>query len=158
MNPQDPLAALHPLREPDPISWWPPAPGWWVLGILLLVGLIVLTLWLRRRYHSNDYRRAALVRLDALHAAFNSDKDSARFAADTNTLLKSVALKAFPSTDVAPTHGENWLEFLNVSNTNAPTFPPALGTEIYTAQASNIDADALYTAARHWITHHRGSQ
>ncbi|NQY04093.1 MAG: DUF4381 family protein [Halieaceae bacterium] len=51
MNPQsDPLAALHPLREPAAIALWPPAPGWWLLALLLMVLLIAAALWLRRRY------------------------------------------------------------------------------------------------------------
>ncbi|HCH75615.1 MAG TPA: DUF4381 domain-containing protein, partial [Pseudomonas sp.] len=52
MNPLDQLA---PLISPDPISWWPPAPGWWLLGLVLLMALGLL--WrlrhrlLRRKPH-----------------------------------------------------------------------------------------------------------
>ena len=28
----DPLAGLRPLHRPLPVSWWPPAPGWWLLA------------------------------------------------------------------------------------------------------------------------------
>ena len=42
MNPQDPLAALHPLRTPEPIGWWPLAPGWWVLLMFVpLVNIVI---------------------------------------------------------------------------------------------------------------------
>ena len=66
MNPQDPLAALHPLREPLPIGWWPPAPGWWLLAGLALAALLLLAWHALRRYRANAYRRQALFRLTEL--------------------------------------------------------------------------------------------
>ena len=62
MNPQDPLAALHPLREPVAIGWWPPAPGWWLLAGLVLAALLALAWYALRRYRANAYRRQALAR------------------------------------------------------------------------------------------------
>ena len=34
----DPLALLRGYHMPDPIDWWPPAPGWWLL-LILTIGL-----------------------------------------------------------------------------------------------------------------------
>ena len=87
MNPQDPLAALHPLREPELVSWWPPAPGWWVLGALLLLGLAILTWFALRRYQRNAYRRQALARLEALQSEYRSAGDLGSYAAGINALL-----------------------------------------------------------------------
>ncbi|MGL4564148.1 MAG: DUF4381 family protein, partial [Halioglobus sp.] len=91
MNPQDPLAQLHPLREPLPIGWWPPAPGWWLLAVLLLVLLVALAWYLLRRYRARTYRRVALAQLARLHAAYRQNGDALQFIAQTNALLKSVA-------------------------------------------------------------------
>jgi hypothetical protein len=65
----DPLAQLKPLIEPAAISWWPPAPGWWVLGalLLLLIVLLVFYAWRRWRFHRNTaYQREALYLIQQL--------------------------------------------------------------------------------------------
>ncbi len=66
MNPQDPLSELRDIYLPDPISWWPPAPGWWVLMVLVVATLFFGTRWLLRWHAQNCYRKEALRHLDQL--------------------------------------------------------------------------------------------
>src|SRR5690606_40218712 len=46
-----PLDALAPLIAPSPVSWWPPAPGWWFLAAGLLGCLLLWRIkpWRRQR-------------------------------------------------------------------------------------------------------------
>lgn len=155
MNPQDPLAALHPLREPPPVGWWPPAPGWWLLGALALVLLLVLARLLWRRYRANAYRRRALAELERLHRQQQSQPDP-RYPAQLNALLKSVALVAYPQREVAAASGPEWLAFLNQSLGNDQQFPPDYDTAAYRAAPSAVDSQQLHKAARAWIMQHRG--
>src|SRR3990167_10562255 len=43
-----PLDQLEPLIAPAPIDWWPPAPGWWLLAVLVPLLLWGLTRLLQR--------------------------------------------------------------------------------------------------------------
>ena len=45
------LDQLQPLISPPPIEFWPPAPGWWLL--LLLLPLIGFGLWKARHFLAN---------------------------------------------------------------------------------------------------------
>ena len=57
---------LRDLHLPEVVSWWPLAPGWWVLIALAAVALIyLLRLYLRTRARGAA-RRHAMRQLDVL--------------------------------------------------------------------------------------------
>lgn len=109
----DPLAGLRGYHLPEPISWWPPAPGWWLLALLALVLAAAAIHWLARRYRRNAVARAARSELAALGASFERDGDGAAFARGLSRLLRRLALTRFPRGGVAGLTGEDWLAFLD---------------------------------------------
>jgi Domain of unknown function (DUF4381) len=158
LNPSDPLAALHPLRSPELIGWWPLAPGWWVLLTLAVLALLALGIFIYRRYKANAYRRQALLQLQALHSQWQADADASRYLAALNALLKSVALRAFPEGDCASRSGQSWVDFLN------QTLPAKAGCQgfgedyagaAYNPSVPELDFDAIYRTSEHWIRQHR---
>ncbi len=160
MNPQDPLAALNPLREPAAIGWWPLAPGWWVLIALAVLAIIVGCYYLVKHYRANVYRRLALQQLQTIHTrldqANGGDKHSA--ISNTNALLKSVALQVFPRHDIASLSGEAWLGFLNSTRRSESTdteFTAGFANAAYRAQVPELETGQLFRAAKNWILKHR---
>jgi len=151
VNPQDPLASLHPLREPPPIGWWPPAPGWWLLALLVVVGLLVIMWWSWRRYRAGAYRRQALAQLENLRTRYQRESDSSAYLAQANALLKSVALVVHPRRDVAAVSGADWLAFLNNGLTGEEQFPDYFVTGAYRRVGPQIDIEQLHRAAAKWI-------
>ena len=155
MNPSDPLAGLHPLREPPPVGWWPPAPGWWLLLALMLAALLALGWLLLRRYRASAYRRRALEQLLALREERLKRGDVTGYIAGTNALLKSIALHAWPPAEVAARSGEAWLAFLNDTMPEGERFDPAFVTAAYQRECPDIDLEALHQSAVTWIRRHR---
>ncbi len=153
MNPGDPLARLQPLRQPEPIGWWPPAPGWWILGALLaaLLAFALYRLW--RRHRRNAYRRQALRQLAALRQSAAGD---AEFVTALNALLKSTALAAYPRRDIAAEHGMRWCSFLNDSLEPAQHFSAAFAEAAYNGGRGVTDREQLAHSAECWIKQHRG--
>lgn len=89
VNPQlmEQLKYLHDFHAPEAIGFWPPAPGWIVLT-LLVIGLLAWSIVvLYRRHQRNAWRREALRQLDFLQAHLPDATNGARHAA-VNQLLK----------------------------------------------------------------------
>lgn len=154
MNPQDPLANLNPLRQPELISWWPLAPGWWLLLAIVLLGLSALVYFLVRRHRDNAYRRRALQQLQRLQQEYLVERNTSAYLAKTNALLKSVALLAYPRREVAASSGEEWLSFLNNPLSDAEQFQPEFVTGAYQRVCPQIDMEQIHRSATKWIKRH----
>jgi len=152
MNPD--LSQLRDIHLPERVSWWPPAPGWWLpatFGVLLLA----LALYLVRRPRQNRWRRAALAQWQRLRADWTTgDIDGATAARELSVLLRRVALARFPRHQVAALSGEAWLAFLDSAVPEQPLFSSGPGRALleapYAVQAE-VDAEALFEACGRWL-------
>lgn len=153
----DPLAALHPLHLPGAVGWWPPAPLWWLLGVLVLAMLVVGVRALRSLMRRNGYRRRAAQELKAALTAWRESGDSGAFATTASTILRRAALCRYPRPCVAPLQGKAWLEFLDRSGRMqefASGAGSVIGESLYRA-APTCDAPALERLCRRWLRRHR---
>ncbi|MGI9334293.1 MAG: DUF4381 domain-containing protein, partial [Gammaproteobacteria bacterium] len=105
MNPTDPLAELRDIHLPEAPLWWPPAPGWWLLGALVLLAAVLLFRAYLRARARNASRRAALVALRALRRRHEQGEAPAVVAAALSSLLKRYVLTRYPPADVASLSG-----------------------------------------------------
>jgi len=158
VNPQDPLANLHPLREPLSIGWWPPATGWWILLVAGVLAVTALAYLLVKQHRKNAYRRRALLQLDSLHSSYQATGDDGHYLEQINALLKGVALLAYPRPEVAAQHGESWRTFLNHSLPPAEHFQPAFDDAAYQKTRPEIDVAQVHLAAQSWIKNHKVTQ
>ena len=74
MAPEELLQGLRDIQLPESVPFWPPAPGWWLLALLLAASLSCgfFTLYRRRalrrealgelRRLAKDYRREGEIR------------------------------------------------------------------------------------------------
>jgi len=156
------LDNLHDIVEPAAISWWPPATGFWILLVLLLVWMtaIVLRLWIR--YRRNAYRREALALLKQIEPGLQSAQTRGSALAEVATLLKRTALSAYPRGEVAELSGGEWLAFLDRSGRTHDfsqgtaaiigniSWQPQTG-----ANLSDQELNEILNSVQHWIKVHR---
>jgi len=103
------LQDIHAVAEP---SWWPPAPGWWLLAALVLVALVYGLVRLIARLRVHLRRRRLLRELEGLDKTFDPATQPAAYLAALNRLFRAIALRAFPGSDCARLEGEDWVAFI----------------------------------------------
>ena len=139
----DPAAlALRDIHLPQPVAWWPLAPGWWVLaaGVLIAASALALVWWRRRRLR---VQRAALDELAAIEQAYAATGDGHACARDLSQLLRRLSL-AYAGTDMAASTGEDW--WAQLSALGAHTLPHSLQTVLLAAPYSRTSAARISAA------------
>ena len=116
--------AALPLREihlPDAVGWWPPAPGWWILPILVLLAAGITwycrLLYKRRKYSAINIAREELLRIKSRYAV---DRDARHCIRSVSGLLRRLCISIFPRAESAGLTGAEWLAFLQGAAQSGP--------------------------------------
>lgn len=107
-NPAQPdwLAQLAPAHAPPPVGWWPLAPGWWALVVVLIAITVGFCVW--HRSQPRRLRRSGLRELAKLEATTVGD---AALARALENLVRRYAVARYGRETVAGLSGSRWLEF-----------------------------------------------
>jgi hypothetical protein len=160
MDSQELLEQLADIHLPQAVSFWPLAPGWWVLALIVLV----LAILVGRRLHAQlEQRRIcehALAELAHCYQQFKAsaasdlDKQRLRFINEFNSVIRRVALVHFPQANVASLSGKEWVDFIRKKGDSS-----LLNDELAAALSYGrfqtrcyVDPDALDALGRAWIT------
>ena len=156
MDSEELLAQLADIHLPAEISFWPPAFGWWMLALLLLIAGSFAT---RKLYEKAEQRKAcqyALAELDNCLEKLDEgagQKKLLRYVNDVNTVLRRVALAKFPESNPGSLVGETWIAFIrrtgNFSHLD-DKLCAALSHGRFRKQIE-VDSQALNQMARSWI-------
>lgn len=148
---------LRDLHLPEAISWWPLAPGWWILIAIALVGLgFLVRAWLKMRARGAA-RRFALRQLKEIVKEYESSENPVEFGVQLSELLRRTMLAYAPRLDVAGLTGEAWLQWLD-EGLAQPVFTSGPGRQILElpyrrpdAELEVADVDRLVAAIRHRV-------
>ena len=153
------LANLHDIVVPAPVPWWPPAAGWYVLGLVLLSLSVWAAVALYRWHRARRYREAAMVELSAIEAGVRDPETRASALVALPALLKRTALACWPRDRVASLTDADWWRFLDDSAADdafSGRFGKILGEIAYGREANLSDEQlqGLLHAAGRWIRRH----
>lgn len=153
--------ALAPLIEfplPAAVPLWPQTLADRVLLVVVAAGVLAgAWTWLRRR-RANRYRREAIAEWHAIDRR-RGIADARPDLVSLESLLRRVALVAFPRAQVAALSGQEWRAFLNRSGGGGSFAGPAAVhlTEAAYRPAEPVAPDEIRAASilvRRWIEDH----
>lgn len=103
------LSQLRDINGLDHISWWPLAPGWWI--VLGLMASIWIALIFYRRYHAKK-EASWQAQVKTLFADLRTLKTTKEKAAALSELLRRVAIHKCGRQSCAGLEGHEWLGWL----------------------------------------------
>lgn len=152
--PFEPLAALRDIHLPEPVGFWPLAPGWWMLlGLLVVLALIAGLLEWRRR-QTLGYQ--AVQALKAIGRDRTRYADARAVAAEAALLMRRVLVSQDSRSEAAALVGEGWRRFLSQGRAGLPAEVGAFIAEApYLPQglpdAERVDRAQVVSSVTRWI-------
>ena len=145
---------LRDLHLPEPVGWWPLAPGWWVVLALLAAGLVWLAWRWYRAWQFEAPRRHALRELARIEAEYLEHRNPVELGKALSELLRRGMLAYAPRADMAGLTGEAWLAWLD-EGMSVPYFHTEGGKSLLSLpyrrpdeDHSDVDVGALIAAVR----------
>jgi len=157
MSVENPLVNLKDIHLPPPVSFWPPAPGWWILAVLLISSLFIGGVWFYRQHKKRKPKTEALRILKDLQILYLNSQDEVASLRSLSNLLRRTALTFHDKDAVASLQGSSWLEFLDKTGKTKEFSQGAgkvLGYEVF-QQKVNPDMNALFPLVKKWISSSR---
>ena len=157
MSVENPLVNLKDIHLPPPVSFWPPAPGWWILAVLLISSLFIGGVLFYRQHKKRKPKTEALRILKDLQILYQNSKDEVVSLRNLSNLLRRTALTFYDNDEVASLQGSSWLEFLDKTGKTKEFSQGAgkvLGNEVF-QQKVNTDMNALFPLVKKWISSSR---
>lgn len=161
------LSQLRDIQGAPEAPFWPPAPGWWILALVILALLAWTIRALRRRSAIRARRRELVDRLARLRETVDPEEDPRAWLAGVNRLLKVTAMRAFPEQEPGALAGADWVAFLGAEAGAGTGADPNAGSEADAAADPfapllvgpyephpTFDAVALEGAAEAWLRRH----
>jgi len=145
---------LRDLHLPDPVGWWPLAPGWWFVLLLAATVLGYLAWRAYLQWRRNAARRFALRELARYEAEYLTHRNPVTLGKQLSELLRRAMLAYAPRGEVAGLTGETWLQWLD-SGIPLPYFHTEGGKSLLelpyrdpAGDFSDVDINALLSAVR----------
>jgi len=109
------IPQIRDIHGLDPISWWPPGPGWWLIGVTAI--LAVAALWMLLSYRERPlvtakWQRDARRRLRSLRRR-QTQMNTKEVAGELSELLRRIAMARFGRDSCAGLVGEEWITWLD---------------------------------------------
>ena len=143
---------LRDIHLPEGSLWWPLAPGWWFL-LLMIAILILIMPWLYRLIRYRSMKKQAEKTFSEIRMRFEKDRDQRRLLADLSSLLRRLMMAYEGRRQTAALTGEVWVRRLT-ELAGEPCFSEEQQSLLSHAQYARdiqIDHEAMLDICHRWI-------
>lgn len=143
---------LRDIHLPEASLWWPPAPGWWIALLVLLV-LPVILFWALRWIRYKPLRRLSLQELKLIRQRHGSGSGDKAVLADVAALLRRTMISYQGRNACAASTGEAWVEQLQQVVPGACFNNDQLQLLSHDRYKPDMDCDIenLLQSCEHWL-------
>lgn len=147
---------MRDVHLPTDIGWWPLAPGWWIIIVLLLFAGIATTYLVFKNKRRQAYRQFALKELNHNYTLCQETGSTRAYLQSANAILKRCVLHASGTSDAARLSGKAWLNTLSamIPGDLSDQVETALGILIYQAE-SDLDVKLIHSELQDWVRFHQ---
>lgn len=150
MNP-NPLDQLKDIHLPTDVNWWPLAPGWWALALVVLLSLLFLwKVWRKARNRSQRHKQI-MSAVDGLE--LDDNLDGREWLAALSALLRRLAINIDGRKESAGLVGQEWLAYLD-KHGNTQEFTQGVGKVLASSpyqKSVAYDRTELLALTRNWL-------
>jgi hypothetical protein len=145
---------LRDIHLPEAISWWPLAPGWWIL-LALLLSLFFILLWTLIKKDSPKHQQSLNMLVEQELEKLQQLETDQQFIEELSAFIKRIAISRYGK-KVSGYTGEKWLHFLDSripDNTGKP-FSEGAGRALLDLPyqpSPQLDRAALIAIIKNWI-------
>lgn len=144
---------LRDIHLPDSdMLWWPLAMGWYVLIILLVLGVVLVFFWKKRKPKAVVID--AGVAMQGVYLAYLEHENQHQFMQDLSIMMRRICLRYFPTQQVAALQGKAWVDFLDRSTEGQVCFSSGMGQSLEAGpynKKQDVDVKALYDICQTWL-------
>ena len=115
MNGENPLANLRDIHLPEQISWWPLAPGWWIVIALVVTLLVWLGYKLWQRHQFRQTYRLCQSEIAQLEVSYKEHQDARQLLSGYSQLLRRLLMLRLGRSGNANLHGDNLFALLEAN-------------------------------------------
>ncbi len=91
-NSDNQLKALADIHLPDQISWWPPAPGWWIVFFITLLLIYLAYKIIKKKLHQAKYKKRAKYELQTISRFWKKQQNLIATSSRLSILVRRIAL------------------------------------------------------------------
>ncbi len=153
----NPLAQLKDIQGLDHISVWPLAIGWWILGALILLGVVVTgAFYLALRKYRLRWEYRMLRRLEEMEATYSPDQ-AQELATELERLMRHVAIRRYSRDECAQLHGKEWLDWMTLKDPKKYDWNGSLSVLVeapFQPPGASVDRESFkktIQAAKGWV-------